>query len=361
MTDHISAHPANHSPYANYHQQKNEGINKSKQSAKPHTEENPQSAVAPTNNADAIEISLEAQRAARNSMLSNMTIQEVTPSMIKDINSHLNLTREQALAALAEQRANYVPPDPFDDEWSIENRTWGVPPAHIHGNNVVYTREDSYHIELTKMLEGKARNASMVAYELTRSLQGSVFAKDSTVAERAITREAAFRSAQYIADNYFHNPNEAKAFMDLITKIKEEDILKEKGYVFPRHALYVNGVLEPNTMEPFRNYSAPGMGNDYISPVGTARYLGAPEEMLQRGQFLTHGTTDIINYITSTVAKQSFPSQSSALSWDASLRTGILDAWNKNEREVTEIISRTLATFNNEIADHYLQRILKAF
>jgi len=317
--------------YTAYNQQKNEGIKKPNRNEK--------------SQADTIEISLEAQKAARNAMLSSMTMQDVTDKM-KEINLDLNLTREQAYAALAEQRANYVPP---------------VAPAHIHGNNVVYTREDSYQIELTKMLEGKARNGSMVAHELAKSLQGSVFAKDVTVAERAVTREAAFRSAQYIADNYFDNPNEAKAFMDLITKIKDEDILKEKGYVFPRFTLYVDGVIEVNTMEPFRNYSAPGMGNDYISPVGTARYLGAPETMLQRGQFMVHGTSDIISFINNAVAKQSFPSQSSALSWDAALRQGILDAWHKNERNVSDIISLTSASFDDKIADNYLQRILKAF
>jgi len=261
MANNITGYPLNRSAYANYNQKKAADIDK-----------HDKTAAAPANADVKIEISREAQIAARNAALSTMTMQDVTDKMT-DINSGVILSREQLLDFRAEQRAKN---DPFNNEEFITNGKWIPTPVHSYANFVSYTREGSYQIELTKMLEGKARNASMVAHELAKSLQGSVFAKDSTIAERAVMRESAYRSAQYIADNYFDNPNEARDFIDLITKIKDEDILREKGYVFPRWTVYVDGVIEVNTMEPFRNYSAPGMGNDYISPTGTARYLGAP-------------------------------------------------------------------------------------
>jgi len=360
MTNNISGYPQNNSVYASYNQQQKTGVNEPNTSAKSLGED--KTIAAQQNTSDAIEISLEAQKAARNATLSGTTMQDVTPSSITDkmtdINSGVILSREQFLEFRAEQRAKN---DPFNNEEFITNGKWIPTPVHSYANFVSYTRADSYKIELTEMLEGKARNASMVANELVNSLQGSIINNGATLAQRAETREAAFRSALYIADNYFPNPNEAKAFMDLITKIRDEDIMREKGYVFPTHTIYVDGVIEVNTMEPFRNYSAPGMGNDYISPVGTARFLGAPESMLQRGQFFANGTSDIINFITGAVAGQSFSSESSAVSWDARLRQGILDGWHSNEREVSAIINQTAANFDPEFGERFLQRILKAF
>jgi hypothetical protein len=83
--------------------------------------------------------------------------------------------------------------------------------------------------------------------------------------------------------------------------------------------------------------------------------------MLQRGQFFANGTSDIINFITGAVAGQSFSSESSAVSWDARLRQGILDAWHANEREASAIINQTAANFDAEFGERFLQRILKAF
>jgi hypothetical protein len=239
------------------------------------------------------------------------------------------------------------------------NENWIVKPVHSYENQVTYTREGSYQIELGKMLEGKARNASLVAFELVNALSASLsMSNDSTIAECAATREAAFISALHIAEKYF-DIEEAKGFIELVTKIKDEDILREKGWVFPRWTSYVNGIIEHNTAEPFRNYSAPGMGNDYISPVGTARYLGAPEAMLSGAQHMVNGTQAVIDFINGVVAGQSFSSQSSALNWDANLRQEIFDAWLRNEKEATEIIFQTVSNFDEDFGNNFLQRILK--
>jgi hypothetical protein len=348
---------------------KNTGISEPNASTKSQGEDK---VVVSQNTSDTIQISHEALIAMRKEMAANMNAQGNPLNFQMGNMSSLNLaqlrethltlpSREQLHAESYARQAELAELDPFDNEFQINNVKWIPAPIHTFENQAAYTREGSYHLELLKMLDGKARNASMVTSELVHSLKSSMFNKDLSLAQRAEIREAAYRSAQYIADNYFDNPNEAKAFMDLITKIRDEDIMREKGYVFPRSTIYVDGVIEVNTMEPFRNYSSPGRGNDYISPVGTARFLGAPEEMLQRGQFFADGTSDIINFITSAVAGKSFSSESSAVSWDAGLRQGILDAWYANEREATAIINQITANFDTEFGERFLQRILKAF
>lgn len=60
--------------------------------------------------------------------------------------------------------------------------------------------------------------------------------------------------AQYIADNYFDNPEDAKAFMDTINRFAENDILRDKGYV----------VFDNGSDAPFKSYTMPGAPSDYV-------------------------------------------------------------------------------------------------
>lgn len=79
-------------------------------------------------------------------------------------------------------------------------------------------------------LEGKVANASQIAYNLEHNIFGTYRNKNATLEERAVNRETALQNAQYIADNYFKNAEEAKGFMDEITKQIDNDELREKGY-----------------------------------------------------------------------------------------------------------------------------------
>jgi len=194
------------------------------------------------------------------------------------------------------------------------------------------------------MLDGKARNPSMVVSELVSSLLATVTSPHLSVAERAILRETAFRSAQYIADNYFDNPNEAKTFMDMITKLRDDDILREKGWI-----------VRGGYSLPYKSYTSPFRDDGYITPQATAQFLGAPPEYFW-------DQSKSIEFINDFVSKRApLHSQTAALAWDANLRTAILNAWYGNEREVTNIISQMLADFDNGNVDSYLERILKAF
>jgi len=349
MVNRISGYSLNHSIHTSPNRQQKAATDKPNEDADLHLEGKPQNSAIQSNINDKIEVSLEAQKAARNAMLSNMQFQEIA-SPTQSVNAYSQEStllevdvvlpsREQLHDEFAERMSNRVPLDPFDNEFHINNVTYGFPESNIF---ISYNQ----HIKVAEMLEGKARNATLAASELVNSLQGSIFYKDSTISERAIMREAAFQSAQYIADNFFENPNEAKDFMELITKIRDDDILREKGWI-------VNDHFE--LLEPYRNYSAPGRQDDYISPMGTARHLGASEE-IWRVQ------TKAIEFIVNEVSKRApLHSETDALNRDANLKDEIFTVWHKNEREAGEAISKVLSDFNNDVTVSYLQRILKAF
>jgi hypothetical protein len=107
--------------------------------------------------------------------------------------------------------------DPFDDPFQLRGVTYQFP-------------DGSLEKSLTDYLEGKAINPSLVAAELSRMLKSTYSNPGATIEERAVTRETAVRNAEYIAQNYFRDHDEAQGFMALVRKAAEKDILREKGY-----------------------------------------------------------------------------------------------------------------------------------
>lgn len=108
---------------------------------------------------------------------------------------------------------------------------------------------------IKEALEGKVVNASLYAAELASALRSSVSMPDKSVEERAAYREIALNQAQYIAENYFSDEQEAASFMNEITKYYENDILREKGYI----------VIDNSDLQPFKKFSSPLSNNGDVS------------------------------------------------------------------------------------------------
>ena len=96
-------------------------------------------------------------------------------------------------------------------------------------------------------MEGKVVNASLYAAELASAIRSSVSMPDKSAEERAAYREIALKQAEYIAEKYLDNEQEATSFMNEINKYYKNDVLREKGYV----------VIDNSDLKPFKNYSSP--------------------------------------------------------------------------------------------------------
>ena len=113
--------------------------------------------------------------------------------------------------------------------------------------------ENTLHHSINEVLEGKVKNASLYAAELASAIRSSISMSDKSVEERTAYREMALKQAEYVAENYFDNKEEATSFMNEINKYYENDLLREKGYA----------VIDNSDLEPFRKYSSPlSNGND---------------------------------------------------------------------------------------------------
>ncbi|MEI3606270.1 hypothetical protein SPD48_11245 [Pseudogracilibacillus sp. SE30717A] len=115
--------------------------------------------------------------------------------------------------------------------------------------------ENTLHHTIKKALEGKVKNASVYAAELASAIRSSVSMPEKSAEEQAAYREMALKQAEYIAENYFEDEQEAKNFMDEINRYYENDILRAKGYV----------VIDNSDIEPFKRYSSPLSNNDDVS------------------------------------------------------------------------------------------------
>src|SRR5699024_5592911 len=71
--------------------------------------------------------------------------------------------------------------------------------------------ENTLHHTITEALEGKVKNASLYAAELASAIRSSISMSDKSVEERAAYREMALKQAEYIAENYFDNEEEARS------------------------------------------------------------------------------------------------------------------------------------------------------
>ncbi len=124
--------------------------------------------------------------------------------------------------------------------------------------------ENTLHHTIMEVLEGKVVNASLYAAELAGAIRSSISMPDKSGEERAAFREMALKQAEYIAENYFDNEQEARFFMNEIYRYYENDVLREKGYI----------VIDNSDLEPFKNYSSPiTKGNDVSFYTLAKRYM----------------------------------------------------------------------------------------
>jgi len=132
-------------------------------------------------------------------------------------------------------------------------------------NGVKYVfPENTLHHTINEALEEKVVNASLYAAELASAMRSSVSMPDKSAEERAAYREIALKQAEYIAENYFDNKQEATSFMNEINKYYKNDVLREKGYV----------VIDNSDLKPFKNYSSPlSKGNDVSFYTLAKRYM----------------------------------------------------------------------------------------
>lgn len=146
--------------------------------------------------------------------------------------------------------------------------------------------ENTLHHTITEALEGKVVNASLYAAELASAIRSSVSMPDKSTEERAAYREMALKQAEYIAENYFDNEQEARSFMNEINKYYENDVLREKGYV----------VIDNSDLEPFKNYSSPisksndvsfyTLANRYMDENYFERFVNGEGNPAESGKFL---------------------------------------------------------------------------
>lgn len=115
--------------------------------------------------------------------------------------------------------------------------------------------ENTLQHTIKEALEGKVANSSLYAAELASALRSSISMPSKSVEERAAYREMALKQAEYIANNYFTDEQEATSFMNEIRKYYENDVLREKGYI----------VIDNSDLEPFKNYSSPMTKNNNVS------------------------------------------------------------------------------------------------
>ena len=97
------------------------------------------------------------------------------------------------------------------------------------GDRIVFQEGTLEHF-IFNALEGRAAHPQAVALELTRMIRSSSLNPDASVAERAVTREMGMHHVRYIAENFFDDPAEGRAFVAEVNRFAENDILRERGY-----------------------------------------------------------------------------------------------------------------------------------
>lgn len=111
---------------------------------------------------------------------------------------------------------------------------------------------------LSDILRGKVENASVIASQITENIRATINQPELTVEERAFNREMALKQAQYIAQHYFEDREQAREFLSVINRYANNDILREKGYVM------LDGFIKGEDVGPIEPYSSLGAPDDYV-------------------------------------------------------------------------------------------------
>ena len=176
-------------------------------------------------------------------------------------------------------------------------------------------------------------NSSLVASELGQMIRSAAYNNGTTVEERAVLRETGMKNAEYIAQNFFDNPDEAKAFLDGIKRFYYNDILREKGYT----------VLE-------------GSGSPYIFKSYTSPHNGE----ININEFSKkYGISDVKSLLSDPIKWTEFTSElnKNKDKWSEE----IIKAFEDNAQNVTNIINLVKSSLNEESVTSSMARILKAF
>ena len=127
---------------------------------------------------------------------------------------------------------------------------------------------------IQKAVEGKVVNASLYAAELAAAIRSSVSMPDKSVEERAAYREMALKQAQYIAEHYFEDEQEAASFLNEIMKYDVKPFKKYSNPIsndndvsFYALANKYNKYMDKDDLERFIR----GEGN----PVESAKFLSS--------------------------------------------------------------------------------------
>jgi len=213
--------------------------------------------------------------------------------------------------------------DPFDHDYHINGVTY-----------VPFT--GSLEESLFNLLDGKARNSSMVVAELGLMLQGTIYNANATIEERAINRETAVRNAESIVKAFFDNSDEADAFMDLVRKAAANDILREKGYV----------AYDNSSIEPYRFYASPGDPDEGIFNAYALKHYGMNTRDM---------TQEMFREMADAFAKEYNKDKGKTLK--AEFDKDFAD----NEKKVADKISMAIGGMSDESVNESLWRLLKAF
>ncbi|AOT72311.1 hypothetical protein [Geosporobacter ferrireducens] len=184
---------------------------------------------------------------------------------------------------------------------------------------------------LTEKLEGKTKNASLIANEIAEKIRGTVSNPNATIEERAMNRKTALKLAEHIAQNYFDNDDEANEFLSEINKYAENDVLREKGYV----------VFDNSDMKPFKAYTMPTAPEGYISASALAE---------------KYGDTSFKEIFNDRVKLEDFLKalHKNGEKW----RAEIVKDFDENEQRVQNIIDKSSLSQLNE---QYVQNIINKF
>ena len=187
---------------------------------------------------------------------------------------------------------------------------------------------------ITEQLDGKAKNASLVASELGKMLRGTILNPEASIEERAVSRETALKHAAYIAETYFDNPDDASAFMENIERFANNDVLREKGYV----------VIDNSGLPPLPSYQSFVKPDSGISLDAYAKHYGLAR---------THELF---------ADKQTFNAFYSTLIRHGDLRREeIVQRFADKEKMVTEILDKVKNHLDEAKVASSLQQLLKAF
>ena len=283
-------------------------------------QEKPKNTVTPEpESAVKVDISPEGRLAA----LQGLQFKEYDPttSYLKIDNGFFgHEAHTQRKAEFAKSISNHAEIDPFDNEFQI---------LAVHATFI----EGSLEHFIQGALDGKVRNSSLVASELGQMIRSAAYNNGATVEERAVLRETGMKHAEYIAQNLFDDPNEAKAFLSGVKGFYNNDVLREQGYTV------LEGAGSPHI---FKSYISPHNGEININEFAKK-----------------HGVSDITSIISDPVKWTEFTAalNKNRDKWSEE----IIKAFEDNARNVDTIINLVKSSLNEDSVASSMARIRKAF